>query len=235
MIARCYFITYSTYGTHLLGDARSSARWDGRRVNPSEPLHRYMSSKLSARPFILSNAQRALTHDAIHAAARSRRYRVDALNVRTNHIHIVVCALDGQSSSELVKTLKYVGGAAIKRTFPPTESSRSIWTQSFFGLELHRINSWRAVVRYTLLQQGANYYMGFSWFSRRKRIQFDVRNEPIDESLYAAYDVEATAPLRVALFNQYANLPFKEEVAFAKMLSDSFDESNDENVEERRV
>ena len=232
MIAKCYFITFTTYGTHLLGDARGSTRWDGTHINPCEPLRRYMSENLSEAPFFLSSPQRAFTHDAIHDAARTRRYFVDALNVRMNHIHIVACALDGQPVEEIVSALKYVGGSAIRRALPPNERSRPIWTRSFSSYEIHRINVWRAFVQYSLIKQGCNCYLRQTYFAKRTRIIFNNSGDALNASLYDAYQVDSNAAIRNALFHQYAADSFQEEIKIAKKLLQSSDDTSGEDNDE---
>jgi REP element-mobilizing transposase RayT len=92
-----YFISFRSYGTWLHGDARGSI---DRRHNvygmpymePSKDWQSYNQQLLKAKPFFLNDRQRQVVEDAIRETCRIRRWTLLALNVRTNHVHVVVSA-----------------------------------------------------------------------------------------------------------------------------------------------
>lgn len=92
-----YFISFRTYGSWLHGDERRSvdrthnqfgtpmlARSDGRAE--------FESKELKHDPVSLSPAARAIVESAIHGVCEHRGWTVHAINVRTNHVHVVVSA-----------------------------------------------------------------------------------------------------------------------------------------------
>ena len=92
-----YLITYHTYGTWLHGDNRGSVDRlhnlpdtefvpiDQRRLEAGE---RHMCHE----PLVLNGRQREIVADTVREVAQHRDWTVHALNVRTNHVHIVVTA-----------------------------------------------------------------------------------------------------------------------------------------------
>jgi REP element-mobilizing transposase RayT len=92
-----YFITFSTYGTRLHGDARGSVDRRGNRPGTrtsSYDERRWEAERaaLKTPPVELGARQREAVATAIHGVARHRDWTVHALNVRTNHVHVVVSA-----------------------------------------------------------------------------------------------------------------------------------------------
>ena len=90
-----YFITFSTCGTWLHGDPRSSVmRENGQtRVLPENTgFYHHEQAKLKAPPVLLDNIQRQIVRDTIVKHCEIRQWRLFALHVRTNHVHVVVKA-----------------------------------------------------------------------------------------------------------------------------------------------
>ncbi|MBK6313657.1 MAG: transposase [Blastocatellia bacterium] len=90
-----YFVSFRTYGTWLHGDARGST--DRRRnvygepwIPPNPRWQIYESSTLPRMPFTLATAHRRATCDAIVETCERRGWTLRAVNVRTNHVHVVV-------------------------------------------------------------------------------------------------------------------------------------------------
>jgi len=94
-----YLITFRCYGTWLHGDERGSYRRSSRvisgvvRIPPRPGLKRAESQQLKHRPIRLKTTQRAIVEQAVREVCLHRRYRLRAINVRTNHAHSVVSAL----------------------------------------------------------------------------------------------------------------------------------------------
>jgi len=97
-----YFITFRTYGTWLHGDDNWSI--DDRRNLPGQPalgnmpgLAKYEREQLKHPPTVMSHEQRQLVDHAVRGVCEHRAWRLLALNVRTNHVHVVV---QGEDSPE---------------------------------------------------------------------------------------------------------------------------------------
>ncbi len=100
-----YFISFRSYGTWLHGDKRGSTdRFHNRYRTPhlprNESWHRYNRRQLKTKPFFLRAKHRKAVREAIRETCEIRKWSLYALNVRSNHIHVVVAA--GIKKSELV-------------------------------------------------------------------------------------------------------------------------------------
>jgi REP element-mobilizing transposase RayT len=95
--ALAYLITFTTYGTWLHGDERFSV--DRRHnisgtpyVDPDPRRLRYVTTMLKHPPVMLGPDRRAVVQEAIAVVCERRDWTLHALNVRSNHVHVVVSA-----------------------------------------------------------------------------------------------------------------------------------------------
>src|SRR5205823_3549622 len=89
-----YHITWTTYGTWLPGDARGWVK-DGEppALCEGDPgLEAGMRARMTDDAVVLSDAQRELVEATIRGVVEYRKWGLHALNVRTNHVHLVVTA-----------------------------------------------------------------------------------------------------------------------------------------------
>jgi hypothetical protein len=92
---RALFLTWRTYGTWLPGDARG---WvDERNNSRGEPMNRpdhrleaAAAGLMRAGRVAFSPDQREAVDESIRTTCRLHEWPVMALNVRTNHVHIVL-------------------------------------------------------------------------------------------------------------------------------------------------
>lgn len=93
-----YLITIRTFGTWLHGDERHSVDRGEKNVYgtpdiaPNENLRVAMRNELMQEAILLNNIQRKTVERAITELSTRRRYSLQAINVRTNHVHAVVSA-----------------------------------------------------------------------------------------------------------------------------------------------
>jgi REP element-mobilizing transposase RayT len=93
-----YLLTFRTFGTWLHGDGRESVGRDGRnhygkpRIRPNSEFEAAMKEEAKQHPFILTKPMRGIVEAAIKELCERRSYRLQAVNVRTNHAHAVVSA-----------------------------------------------------------------------------------------------------------------------------------------------
>ena len=93
-----YLITFRCYGTWLHGDERgamdrrSNNRYGTPRIPANRALRESDQAYLKQPPVILDATQRDAVEIAIREVCQNRNYRLLALNVRTNHVHVVVAA-----------------------------------------------------------------------------------------------------------------------------------------------
>jgi REP element-mobilizing transposase RayT len=100
-----YFISFRTYGTWLHGDRRGSIdrfhnSYRSPYLPPNEQWRDYNQQRLKAKPFILKARHRKSIEAAIRETCKIRRWSLQAIHVRTNHVHTVVSAT--QRRPELV-------------------------------------------------------------------------------------------------------------------------------------
>ena len=93
-LALGYLITFRCYGTWLHGDQRGSIdRFHNRYNSPylpqSDRRNDLSRRKLKAEPVSLDARQRQSVDSAIREVCEHRRWLLHALNVRTNHVHVV--------------------------------------------------------------------------------------------------------------------------------------------------
>jgi len=92
-----HFISFRTYGSWLHGDERGSTdRRHNKRGEPFLPRddfrREFAASKQSGAPVVLRHAARQCVDASVRTTCESREWDLHALNVRTNHVHLVVSA-----------------------------------------------------------------------------------------------------------------------------------------------
>ena len=90
-----YLITFRCYGTWLHGDDRGSVdrshnQYQAPYIPPNERWRQHNAQALKCEPVSLNAAQRESVETAIRETCSLRNWLVHAINVRTNHVHVVV-------------------------------------------------------------------------------------------------------------------------------------------------
>jgi REP element-mobilizing transposase RayT len=88
-----YLITWTTYGTWVHGDDRGWVKSGDLGIKPAD--HRraaVVRERMTDEAVLLSPAQREIVESTIRQHCEVRKWPLLALNVRTNHIHLVVTA-----------------------------------------------------------------------------------------------------------------------------------------------
>lgn len=95
-----YLITIRTFGTWLHGDERHSVDRHGKNIygtpdiHPNQKLNEKMKDELKQPAIIFNELQRNNVESAIKELCEQRKYYLQAINVRSNHVHAVVSAQD---------------------------------------------------------------------------------------------------------------------------------------------
>jgi len=92
-----YLITFRAYGTWLHGDSRGSVdrfhnRYGSPLIPPNRRWRQYNERALKRPPVNLTARRRGAIERAIRETCKIRKWRLWAINVRTNHVHSVVTA-----------------------------------------------------------------------------------------------------------------------------------------------
>ncbi len=96
MSALAYFLTWTTYGTWLRGDARGSVVDDNRfgvpYAEPDPARVTVDSRRLESDAVVLTPEMRPVVENAIRSVCEHRDWSLHAANVRSNHVHVVVAS-----------------------------------------------------------------------------------------------------------------------------------------------
>ena len=121
MTPKAYFLTWTTYGTWLPGDSRGWVdrhRTHGEVVDPPDPdLERAARSKMTEAPVTLDVHERKLVLEAIHDTSSRREWCLHALDVRSNHVHVVI-STNNRRPGEVMGILKSYATRALRRARP---------------------------------------------------------------------------------------------------------------------
>jgi REP element-mobilizing transposase RayT len=95
-VVLAYFISFRCYGTWLHGDERGSVdrrhfnTFGAPKIKPDSDRQSTKRRLMKGQSFLLSERERKIVEQAIREVCRVRGYILHALNVRTNHVHLVV-------------------------------------------------------------------------------------------------------------------------------------------------
>jgi REP element-mobilizing transposase RayT len=120
-----YMVTWTTYGTWLPGDKRGYVK--RAKVLPANPKINWSSRSLQkSTTLTLNSQQKTVIRKAILQEAERIGYKIEALAVCTNHIHLVARPCD-ESIESIVSRYKNVAMFAIYEKKPIIR----IWTRGF--------------------------------------------------------------------------------------------------------
>jgi REP element-mobilizing transposase RayT len=88
-----YLITWTTHGTWLPGDDRGWVQYGEAGIRAGNPVRKGLALRsLDSPPVVLDAEQRAVVESTIRAHCAFRHWTLLAVNVRSNHVHVVVTA-----------------------------------------------------------------------------------------------------------------------------------------------
>ncbi len=123
---RAYFITFTCYGTWLHGDERGSRSQNpARHEPPNAALERSDQKQMGGSLVSLDREARRCVHEAIEEVCAHRGWHALAINVRTNHVHVVVQA-EGQDPDRVMGTFK---AWATRRLREKGLCGEKVWTR----------------------------------------------------------------------------------------------------------
>ena len=153
-----YFITFGTYGSRLHGDERGTVdRWHNRFGEPTletrPGLVSYERALLKSEPVILNPAMRGAAEEAIRERCRFMDWKLWAINVRTNHVHVVVSG--GAPPERMMNSFKARATSLMRARVLVGPDSR-MWARHGSTRRLIRENDLEDVVLYVSEGQGAD-------------------------------------------------------------------------------
>ena len=86
-----FFLTWTAYGTWLPGDERGWHRWgEGEEQSPNDLFQEMAVLEMKESSFVLSKDEREIVAQTISRHCEIRSWILHAVNVRSNHVHVVV-------------------------------------------------------------------------------------------------------------------------------------------------
>ncbi len=152
-----YLITFRTRGTWLHGDERGSISRHHNIYGTPKLRHepkwlKTNQARLRGEPLILSPRQHACIRKAIIETCSIRGWKLYALNIRTNHIHIVVWADDMRP--ELVLNALKANATRIMRELGQWDEAYSPWADKGSNRYLWTRASRATAINYVRDHQG---------------------------------------------------------------------------------
>lgn len=156
MAPLAYFITFSTYGAWLHGRAQGSV--DRAHNLPGTPFlpsdrepEQEMRCAMRQEPYILDALRREVVLRTIQEVAAHRHWKLWAVHVRTNHVHLVITA---DCKPEKVMTDLKAWCSRRLREACDESSDRDRWSQHGSTRYLNDEKAFDAAVRYVVEGQG---------------------------------------------------------------------------------
>ena len=151
-----YLITFRCYGTWLHGDDRGSMDRKhnayGTPKTPANPPLERSDSKQRKQPHVVLGArQRKVVDTAVREACDYRKYILRAINVRTNHAHTVVTAM--QKPEPVLSTFKSYSTRALRRAGLLSAAVKP-WARHGSTIYLWKEEDVAKAIAYVLFSQG---------------------------------------------------------------------------------
>jgi REP element-mobilizing transposase RayT len=183
---RLWFFTWRTYGSWLPGEEGFVGYYrasDGTSAidnipgelptGPIPPLERYARGAMNGEPVILTPQQAKTLLAQFHETSAYKQWRLDAVAVMTNHVHLVFGVPGDPDPAELLKCWKSYASRALNRLGPRPIAPR--WFAD--GGSKRRLvdeENWIGAVRYVMDQAGAL----LIWLSEQARRLAGAHGEP---------------------------------------------------------
>ena len=152
-----YLITFRTYGTWLHGDKRTSVRKKRRTpkeskiVSPNVPFEASMREKMDQESFLLDRTARNEVEIAMRELCKVRGYGLYAINVRGNHVHVVIGV--ASKPERVADALKAVATKRL-RELGLISQDRKVWSRGRSRRYLWKDSHVDGAIDYVLYGQG---------------------------------------------------------------------------------
>ncbi len=152
-----YLITFRCYGTWLHGDERGSIdRFHNRHRSPylprSDRRRERNQRQLKSEPCILDAELRQIVETAIREVCEVRGWVLHAINVRTNHVHLVV-SIGATKPGRALNTFKSYATRLMRRE-GSWQKTHSPWSDKGSQRYLWNERSLALAIDYVLNGQG---------------------------------------------------------------------------------
>ena len=154
-----YHLVWTTYGSWLHGDARGSIQSGLMGVQPPNPEREQQARDLMAEEsVVLTPEQRAVVEQTIREHCRIRGWLVHAVNVRSNHVHVVVtcdCAAEkARDEFKLWSSRRLSDMAGLTTAVARKTGRRHWWTEGGHAEIIWNDRYFANAVEYVVNMQG---------------------------------------------------------------------------------
>jgi REP element-mobilizing transposase RayT len=151
-----WMLTWTTYGTWVHGAPRGSIDRHAKRpvskfVKPDFKFEALRRSQLKHPPLLIEPDMRKVIREAIEQDCKFRKWHLYALNVRTNHVHVVVP--NAAPEDRMLHTLKARPTRALREK-RLVARDRRVWTPGGSKTWLLDEEELGNAIHYVLYQQG---------------------------------------------------------------------------------
>jgi REP element-mobilizing transposase RayT len=157
-VALAYFITFSTYGTWLHGTSKGKGSVDREHhqhgmpfVEPDASREKRSRNEMKQPAYTMQAQEREIVRDAIVALCRAKAWRLLAVHVRSNHVHVVI-DMD-RDPGRVMSDMKAQASRALTRA-GFDDAARKRWTRHGSTLHLFDEAMLEDKIDYTLNRQG---------------------------------------------------------------------------------
>jgi REP element-mobilizing transposase RayT len=157
LLSITYFITFRTHGTWLHGDQRGSVdrhernRYGAEKIGLDPMYSALMDRNMYPVPFLLDGKQRAIVENAIRHVCSVRNYGLIAINIRTNHAHVVASAA---TAAKIVMNAFKANATRELRESSLVSVDQKVWSRGGSTRYLWKPKNVERAVDYTLNGQG---------------------------------------------------------------------------------
>jgi REP element-mobilizing transposase RayT len=141
-----YFNTWTVYGTWLQGDVRGWRQSDHGHQLPQPLLADWRRERLSHTIRLLDNADRKTVNAECQRLAEYRGWHLWTANARSNHVHVVVTAVDMRGGK--VRDQLKANCTRVLRDIKSHFRDRPVWTKGGDWQCINSGDSLQAVVKY---------------------------------------------------------------------------------------
>lgn len=153
--AQTWFLTWTSYGTWLHGDTRG---WHDRKTDfypgkyKADPmLEERRRRQLKHPPVVFTPEMRQAVEAAIHEVCTHRGWKLEAINVRTTHVHAVVVAQ--RTADDVLRDFKAYATRRLRKD-GLLSASMEVWTEGGNKRHLASDEAVAECCNYTLFRQG---------------------------------------------------------------------------------
>jgi len=127
-----FFLTWSTYGTWLPGDARGWVEYRRGFQLPDPILELECAARMTEDACRLRPHQRQSVHEQVAETCAHKRWVLHAVNCRTNHVHVVLSSpVAPKTIREQLKAwcTRRLNDQEVSAGVPEHERRRNWWTE----------------------------------------------------------------------------------------------------------